>query len=57
MVRAVGQDNYQPRIAFKTRYGLVSNPFVFRADGTADGQNLTERRNQYFRIVRVDNLF
>jgi hypothetical protein len=57
MVRAVGQDNFQPKIAFKTRYGLVSNPFVFKASGTPDGQDLTERRNQYYRIVRVDNLF
>jgi hypothetical protein len=57
MVRAVGQDNFQPKIAFKTRYGLVSNPFVYNASGVADGQALTSRRNQYYRIVRVDNLF
>jgi hypothetical protein len=57
MVRAVGQDTFQPKIAFKTRYGLVSNPFVYKADGSTDGQALTARRNQYFRISRVDNLF
>ena len=57
MVRAVGQDTFQPKIAFKTRYGLVSNPFVYNASGVADGQNLSARRNQYYRIVRVDNLF
>lgn len=57
MVRAVGQDNFQPKIGFKTRYGLVSNPFVRKSDGTADGETLTARRNQYFRICRVDNLF
>jgi Major capsid protein Gp23 len=57
MVRAVGQDNFQPKIAFKTRYGLVSNPFVFNASGVADGQALSARVNQYYRIVRVDNLF
>ena len=57
MVRAVGQDNFQPKIAFKTRYGLVSNPFVYNASGVSDGQALTARRNQYYRIVRVDNLF
>lgn len=56
MVRAVGQDSFQPKIGFKTRYGLVSNPFVYRADGTADGQNLTTRRNQYYRIFAVNNL-
>jgi hypothetical protein len=57
MVRAVGQDNFQPKIGFKTRYGLVSNPFVFNAAGQADGQNMSDRRNQYYRIVRVDSLF
>lgn len=58
MVRAVGQDSFQPKIAFKTRYGLVSNPFVYNpATALADGQNLTARINQYFRIARVDNLF
>jgi hypothetical protein len=58
VVRAVGQDNFQPKIAFKTRYGLVSNPFVYNpATGSADGQSLTARVNQYYRICRVDNLF
>jgi hypothetical protein len=57
MVRAVGQDNFQPKIAFKTRYGLVSNPFVYTAAGTPDGESLGARLNQYYRIVRVDNLF
>lgn len=57
MVRAVGQDNFQPKIAFKTRYGLVSNPFVYGNDGTPDGERLTSRLNQYYRICRVDNLF
>jgi len=58
MVRAVGQDNFQPKIAFKTRYGLVSNPFVYNpTTGSADGQALTQRLNQYYRIARVDNLF
>lgn len=58
MVRAVGQDTFQPKIAFKTRYGLVSNPFVYNTTtGNADGQALTARMNQYYRLVRVDNLF
>jgi hypothetical protein len=57
MVRAVGQDNFQPKIAFKTRYGLVSNPFVYTAAGTPDGENLGAQLNQYYRLVRVDNLF
>lgn len=58
VVRAVGQDSFQPKLAFKTRYGLVSNPFVFNPNtGLADGQNMSARCNQYYRIVRVDNLF
>jgi len=56
MVRAVGEDTFQPKIGFKTRYGLVSNPFVTKADGTADAEAISSRRNQYYRIFRVDNL-
>jgi len=53
MVRAVGEDTFQPRIGFKTRYGMASNPFVGTnpADGLA-----TARSNQYYRIFRVDNI-
>ena len=53
MVRAVGEDTFQPKIGFKTRYGMVSNPFVGAspADGLA-----TARTNQYYRIFRVDNI-
>ncbi len=53
MVRAVGEDDFQPRIGFKTRYGMASNPFVGAspADGLA-----TARTNQYYRIFRVDNI-
>lgn len=58
LVRAVGQDTFQPKIAFKTRYGLVSNPFVYNTStGAADGQTLADRINQYYRISRIDNLF
>ena len=57
MVRAVGQDTFQPKIGFKTRYGMVSNPF---AEGSfADGQGLGRIKansNRYYRRVRVDNL-
>tara|TARA_Y100001963_G_scaffold156636_1_gene250741 strand:- start:1930 stop:3378 length:1449 start_codon:yes stop_codon:yes gene_type:complete len=59
MVRAVGENTFQPKIGFKTRYGIVSNPFVTSAggnNGTPDGENLTVRRNQYYRIFRIDNL-
>ena len=57
MVRAVGENTFQPKIGFKTRYGLVNNPFVTTNTGSADpstGGNL--RKNQYYRIFRVDNL-
>jgi hypothetical protein len=57
MVRAVGQDSFQPKIGFKTRYGLVSNPFVFGSDGTPDAMRLGSGRNQYYRKVLVSNLF
>ena len=53
MVRAVGEDTFQPKIGFKTRYGMVSNPFVGQAP--ADGL-ATAKTNQYYRIFRVDNI-
>ena len=53
MVRAVGENDFQPRIGFKTRYGMVSNPFV--GDTPANGL-ATPRTNQYYRIFRVDNI-
>ena len=53
MVRAVGEDTFQPKIGFKTRYGMVSNPFV----GTAPSNGLASAKtNQYYRIFRVDNI-
>ena len=53
MVRAVGENDFQPRIGFKTRYGMASNPFVGNtpADGLAAAKS-----NQYYRIFRVDNI-
>jgi hypothetical protein len=56
MVRAIGENTFQPKIGFKTRYGMVSNPF---ADGTAASTQgaLTAQTNQYYRSVRVTNLF
>jgi len=53
MVRAVGENDFQPRIAFKTRYGMASNPFV--GTNPADGLAAV-RTNQYYRIFRVDNI-
>jgi len=54
MVRAVGQDTFQPKIGFKTRYGMVENPF---SQGTTQGLGtLTRNTNRYYRRVKVSNL-
>jgi len=54
MVRAVGENTFQPKIGFKTRYGLVANPF---AEGTTVGNGiLTVNNNRYYRRVAVKNL-
>ena len=54
MVRAVGQDTFQPKIGFKTRYGIVANPF---AEGTSVGAGVVKRNsNVYYRRVKVANL-
>jgi hypothetical protein len=54
MVRAVGENTFQPKIGFKTRYGMVANPF---AEGTVQGQGaLTVNANNYYRRVKVSNL-
>ena len=54
MVRAVGQDTFQPKIGFKTRYGIVENPF---SQGTTQGLGtLTRNANRYYRRVKVTNL-
>jgi hypothetical protein len=54
MVRAVDQSSFQPKIGFKTRYGMVANPF---AEGTTQGLGgLTVNANRYYRRVAVKNL-
>ena len=56
MVRAVGENTFQPKIGFKTRYGLVANPF---AEGNVDNQGLgrlAANSNRYYRRVSVRNL-
>ena len=56
MVRAIGQDTFQPKIGFKTRYGLVANPFATSAaDGTI-GSFGDAKANIYYRFVAVTNL-
>ena len=52
MVRAVDPQSFQPTIGFKTRYGMVSNPFV-ALDGTGE---LVANENYYYRRVKVTNL-
>jgi hypothetical protein len=54
MVRAVGENTFQPKIGFKTRYGMVANPF---AQGTTVGAGaLTTNSNRYYRRVSIKNL-
>ena len=59
MARAVDSSTYQPKIAFKTRYGLVNNPFAqgtSTASFTKGETPLAARCNNYYRIFRVDDL-
>ena len=54
MVRAVGENTFQPKIGFKTRYGLTANPFAEGA--TAGGGAMTANANTYYRKVQVTNI-
>jgi len=57
MVRAVGENSFQPKIGFKTRYGMVANPFA-QGDVSSQGLgSLANNVNKYYRKVRVTNLF
>ena len=60
MVRAVGQDTFQPKIGFKTRYGLVANPFAKGRESFAGSNALTDgldlNSNVYYRLTRVKSL-
>jgi len=53
MVRAVGDQSFQPKIGFKTRYGIVANPF---ATSAANGVISSQQKNIYYRIMTVANL-
>ena len=55
MVRSVGPDTFQPKIGFKTRYGIVANPFAKGATLTTPGV-LSRNSNVYYRRVKVANL-
>ena len=52
MVKAVGEDTFQPKIGFKTRYGMVANPF---ANSTA-ANGLNEAGNSFYRTIKVTNI-
>jgi hypothetical protein len=58
MVRAVGENSFQPKIGFKTRYGMVANPFATsNGTGAIDlSDPAAGNRNEYYRRVRVNNL-
>ena len=56
MVRAIDPNTFQPKIGFKTRYGMIANPFVLKSDGTTDADTFTANRNHYYRRVKVSNL-
>jgi len=61
MLRSIDPQTFQPKIGFKTRYGMVANPFVFNGvdgDGVPvpDAEALTASKNMYYRRVRIQNL-
>ena len=57
MVRAVGENTFQPKIGFKTRYGMVANPFATgAASGNVGGGLNAQSANIYYRIAKVTNL-
>ena len=59
MVRAVGQDSFQPKIGFKTRYGMVANPFskgAIDAAAATTGGDLVANTNVFYRRFLVSNI-
>ena len=58
MVRAVGENSFQPKIGFKTRYGMAANPFhTGTVAASAEGAiSLSANTNKYYRRVQVTNL-
>jgi len=56
MVRAIDPATFQPKIGFKTRYGMIANPFVTQSNGTTDADTFTADRNHYYRLFAVTNL-
>ena len=56
LYKTVHSDSFQPRLGFKTRYGIGANPFVREYSGTSFNTGLEARKNIYFRIFKIDNL-
>ena len=56
MVRAVGENTFQPKIGFKTRYGVVENPFARGTDALSSAGALDDNANKYYRRVLVNNI-
>ncbi len=56
MVRAVGEDTFQPKIGFKTRYGVVENPFARGTTALSAQGALDDNANKYYRRVLVKNI-
>jgi hypothetical protein len=56
MVRAVGENSFQSKIGFKTRYGLAANPLANKTIGGGDNQGLSGTSNNYYRKTTVTNL-
>ena len=57
LLRATDSQSFQPKIGFKTRYGLVANPFATAAgDGVVGDRNTSNQANKYYRIFRITNL-
>jgi len=55
-LRSIDPNTFQPKIGFKTRYGMVANPFVETSPGVPDQDALTANKNQYYRRVQIRNL-
>lgn len=52
-MRAMGENTFQPKIAFKTRYGMITNPYNTGSGASEEGD---DRSNDYFRIFKVEGL-
>lgn len=56
LLRAVDPTTFQPKIGFKTRYGVVGNPFANGTNAVADNSGMTAKSNNFFRLMKITNL-